>query len=392
MSTGANDKAIDRMLRRATESGEIPGVVAIAIAGGETIYEGAYGVRSLRTGEPMTLDTVFWYASMTKALVAAGAMQLVERGLVDLDEPIGRFVPELASPQVIERYESGRAVLRPAKRPITLRQLLTHTSGFGSDIWSEPTFRFMQTNNLPPFIEARRETLMQPLVTDPGERWEYGLSIDWAGQVIEALSGQTLEAYLVEQLFTPLGMRDTAFVMGASQRARRADVHQRRADGVLETLDLQVSQAPEFFMGGGGLYGGARDYRAFLEMILNDGRSADGAPVLKPETVSLMSRNNIGELSVGDMRSVIPEASHDANFFPDMDQKWGLSFLINTQDTPTGRSAGSLSWAGLANSYYWVDRKRGVCGILMSQILPFFDPSVLKLYDAFEREVYRKAV
>ena len=261
-------------MRRAVDRGVVPGVVAIAAKNGETVYEGAHGVRGLGTGTPMTVDTVFWYASMTKALVAAGAMQLVERGLVDLDEPIGRHVPELAAVKVIDGYDAnGRAKLRDPKRPVTLRQLLTHTSGFGSDNWNADVLKYMSDNDLPPFINARRQTLMQPLVADPGERWEYGLSIDWAGQAIERISGQSLEDFLVDNLFGPLGMVDTAWVMRPGRRERRADVHQRRPDGGLDPLDLQVSQEPEFFMGGGGLYGTAADYRAFLQMILNHGKA-----------------------------------------------------------------------------------------------------------------------
>lgn len=386
-STGEN--RISQLLERAIEDGDAPGIVAVATAEGETIYEGTHGVRSLRTAVPMTADTVFWYASMTKALVAAGAMQLVERGLVELDEPIGRFVPELAAPQVIDGYdEAGKAILRPARRPITLRHLLTHTSGFGSDIWCEDVVRYMKDQGLPPFIDARRRTIMQPLIRDPGERWEYGMSIDWAGQTIERISGKTLEAFLMENLFEPLGMQDTAWIMRPGRRERRADVHQRRADGSLDVIDLQVSQEPEFFMGGGGLYGTVGDYRLFLDMILNGGRASDGTQVFKPETVDLMGRNHIGDLNVDEMKTVTPEASHDADFFPGMAQKWGLSFLINTEPGPHGRSAGSLSWAGLANSYYWLDPTRRVSGILMTQVLPFCDPRMMKLYGAFERAVY----
>jgi CubicO group peptidase (beta-lactamase class C family) len=390
MASSGGTERIDRVLRDAVGTGAVPGVVALASKGGEILYQGAHGLRSLRTGVPMTLDTVFWYASMTKALVAAGAMQLVERGRIELDEPIGRHVPELAEIKVMDGYDAdGRLRLRDPKRPITLRHLLTHTSGFGSDNWSPEALRYIQENGLPSLLDARRKSLMQPLVVDPGERWEYGLSIDWAGQAIERISGQGLEDFLIENLFDPLGMTDTAWIMRPGRAERRADVHQRRPDGGLDPIHPHlVSQEPEFFMGGGGIYGTAGDYRAFLDMILAGGRAKDGTAVLKPETVALMSRNNIGEINVGTMVSVVPAASLDANFFPDMDQKWGLSFLINPEPGPHGRSAGSLAWAGLANSFYWADPATGICGIMMSQVLPFCDPGALKLFNDFERAVY----
>jgi methyl acetate hydrolase len=390
MPASERARRIESVLKGPVDAGAIPGVVAIAAKDGETIYEGAHGVRALRTGVPMTMDTVFWYASMTKALVAAGAMQLVERGLVDLDEPIGRHVPELAIVKVMDGYDAaGKLKLRDPKRPITLRHLLTHTSGFGSDNWSAEALRFIRENELPSLLDSRRKSLMQPLIVDPGEHWDYGLSIDWAGQAIERISGKGLEDFLMENLFGPLGMTDTAWIMRPGRAERRADVHQRREDGGLDPIHPHlVSQEPEFFMGGGGIYGTADDYRAFLQMILDGGKARDGTQVMKPETVASMGQNSIGDINVGTMVSVVPPASLDANFFPGMEQKWGLSFLINTKPGPHGRSAGSLSWAGLANSYYWVDPATRVCGVMMTQVLPFFDPAAIKLYNDFERAVY----
>jgi CubicO group peptidase (beta-lactamase class C family) len=390
MARPGHTKRIESVLKGPIEAGTIPGVVAIAAKDGETIYEGAHGLRSLRSGERMTVDTVFWYASMTKALVATGAMLLFDRGLVDLDEPIGRHVPELAAVRVMDGYDgAGRLRLREPRRPITLRHLLTHTSGFGSDNWSPDALRYITENRLPSLLDARRASLMQPLVVDPGERWEYGLSIDWAGQAIERISGKSLEDFLMQNLFDPLGMADTAWIMRPGRAERRADVHQRRADGGLDPIHPHlVSQEPEFFMGGGGIYGTAADYRLFLQMILDQGKARDGRQIMSPETAALMTRNSIGDIDVGTMVSVVPPASHDANFFPGMKQKWGLSFLINTEQGPHGRSAGSISWAGLANSFYWADPSTGVCGVLMTQVLPFFDPSAIALYNDFERAVY----
>jgi methyl acetate hydrolase len=380
---------IDRLLREAVDSGAVPGVIAVAVNDRERLYENASGRRGLSTAEPMMLDSVLYYASMTKALVGAAAMQLVERGRADLDEPISRFLPGLAEPRVLEGYDAaGKTIIRPAKRQITLRHLLTHTSGFGYDIWNANVCRYMAENKIPGVCDSRLVTLEVPLIFDPGERWEYGISIDWVGRFVEAASGQNLEDYLRDNLLEPLGMKDTGFILTPDRRSRLAELHQRDPDGSLRPIDQLMTQEPEYFMGGAGLYGTAGDYAAFIQMMLNEGRASDGIQVLKPETVASMGENSIGELKAGVLKSVIPEASHDLDLFPGMDQKWGLSFLINTEDAPAGRSAGSLTWAGVINSYYWIDGKQKLGGLIMTQILPFADPIVLKLYDEFERALY----
>lgn len=387
--TGFDAPSIDRLLSAAAADGRVPGVVAIAADEKSRLYEGAFGVRSLASNAPMTLDTVFWYASMTKALVATGAMQLVERGRVSLDEPIGKVVPALAAPQVLEGFDAdGRPIVRAARRPITLRHLLTHTSGYGYDIWNAHVERYMRENGIPLLVDCKLSSLAQPLAADPGEKWEYGISIDWVGQVVEAVSGASLENYLRENLFLPLGMRDTAFLIKPEWRTRLADVHRRRADGSLVRIEHEISQEPEFFMGGGGIYGTAGDYVAYIQMLLNDGRAADGSEVLKPETVELMGQNSIGDIEAGVLVSVLKDLANDTDFFPGMSQKWGLSFLLNTQESRNGRSAGSMTWAGLANTYFWVDRRKRIGGVIMTQILPFGDPVVLGLYERFEQGLY----
>ena len=231
-------------------------------------------------------------------------------------------------------------------------------------------------------------SLRVPLVFDPGERWEYGINIDWVGKMVEAVSGQRLDRYLQQNILGPLGMSDTSFKLSPSQRARLAAVHQRGPDGALAPMEFEIPQDPEFFMGGGGLYGTAGDYLKFAQMIMRGG-TLDGTPVLRPETVDLMSQNHIGQLEVGVIKTAIPALSNDVELFPGMSKKWGLSFLINTQQAPTGRSAGSLAWAGLANTYFWIDRTKQVCGVFLSQVLPFFDATATGLFAKFETEVYR---
>ena len=382
-------REVDALLEQAVAARHVPGVVAMVTGRDGPVYAGAFGRRVLGQTAPMTLDTVVWIASMTKAITAAAAMQLVEQGKLQLDEPASRWAPELDSVQVLEGFDvSGQALLRPPKRPVTLRRLLTHTAGFGYEIWNPLLGRYQEQTGVPRVGSGLNAAFRVPLTFDPGERWQYGINIDWAGKMVEAVSGERLGAYLRGHLFDPLAMGDTAFRITPGMRQRLATIHQRSADGTLQATDIEVPQEPEFEMGGGGLYGTAGDYLSFVRMILNRG-IAGGKRVLEPGTVDLMSRNQIGELQVTPMVSVLPERSNDAEFFPGTPKKWGLSFMINTEAAPTGRSPGSLAWAGLANTYYWIDPAKGIGGVYLTQILPFADRVSLSLFHAFEAAVYR---
>jgi methyl acetate hydrolase len=380
--------AVDQVLERAVDAGEVAGVVALAADGEDVVYEGAFGKREIGQGPDMTLDTVFWIASMTKAVTSVAAMQLVEQGRLELDEPLGGRLPELASPQVLEGFDAaGAPRLRPAKRPITLRHLLTHTAGFTYDIWNADMGRYMEHSGIPGIIECKNATLRTPLVCDPGERWEYGINLDWAGKAVEMVSGQSLEEYFREHIFKPLGMMDTGFVIRPDQRSRLASMHARKPDGSLEAIPFEIPQQPEFFMGGGGLYSVGRDYLTFLRMLLHRGRF-NGVQILRPETVAEMAKNHIGDVTVGRLKTAIPSASNDAEFFPGMVKKWGLGYMISMEEAPTGRSGGSLAWAGLGNTYFWIDPTKRLTGVILTQILPFADDKVLGLFEQFERAIY----
>jgi CubicO group peptidase (beta-lactamase class C family) len=382
-------KTIDSMFSQAVDSRKMPGIVATAATDSGVIYEGAFGKRELGKDAAMTPDTVVWIASMTKAITATAAMQLVERGKLTLARPASETLPELASAKVLEGFDAtGKPRLRPAARAITLRHLLTHTAGYGYEIWVPEIAQYQTATGTPGITTCANAALTTPLMFDPGDRWEYGINIDWAGKMVEAASGQKLDRYFQENIFGPLGMKDTSFKISPSQRARLARIHQRGEDGALAPVDLEMPQDPEFLMGGGGLYGTASDYLAFARMIMQGGR-AQGGQVLRPETVDLMAQNHIGALEVGKLKTAMPALSHDVELFPGMSKKWGLSFLINTQQTPTGRSAGSLGWAGLANTYFWIDRTKRLAGVFLSQVLPFYDPTAIDLLGKFETEVYR---
>jgi methyl acetate hydrolase len=374
---------IDGVLRDATESGDIPGVVAMAATADEIIYAGAFGRRWLPDGPAMTLDTVFWIASMTKAITSTAAMLLVEQGKLELDSPIGKVVLELESPQVLEGFSAdGQPQLRPARRPVTLRQLLTHTSGFGYDIWNPALAHYREVAGLPQLFTCQNAALNLPLVFDPGERWEYGISIDWIGKAIERVSGRNLQTYFDEHLFRPLKMKDTGFKMSQEIRTRLAGVHARLDNGRLERAPFEMPQEPEFQMGGGGLYGTAGDYLSFERMFLRGGDS-----ILRPQAIRIIAQNHIGDVQVTRLPAALP-FSNQAEFFPGMAKKWGLAFMINTEAVPGGRSANSLSWAGLFNTYNWIDLNRGVAGVMLTQIMPFFDEKAQGLFDQFEKAIY----
>jgi len=391
LTDSATRKAkIDAALRAAVDAGDVPGVVAVATDRNGVIYEGAFGKRVLGQSEPMTLDTVVWIASMTKAVTGAGAMQLVEQGKLDLDAPAAKVIPEIAAAQVLEGFDAnGQPRTRAPRRPITLRHLLTHTAGFGYDIWNTDLAKYQEVKGVPGIISCQNAALTTPLLFDPGDKWYYGINIDWAGKMVEAASGKKLGPYLQQNLFAPLGMSSTAFKISPTMRSRLAKIHQRVDSKSFEPqMELEIPQEPEFEMGGGGLYSTAQDYLQFVRMILNRGKAA-GGQVLKPETVDLMSRNNMGESRVTLLKTAAPPLSNDAEFFPGLPKSWGLSFQINEQKAPTGRPAGGLMWAGLANSYYWIDPTNGIGGVYLTQILPFADEKSLPLYYAFESAFYR---
>jgi len=381
----------DALLQRAADTGEVPGVVAVAIDRSGVIYEGGFGQRILGQPTRMSPDTVVWIASMTKAVTGTAAMQLVEQGKVDLDSPAARWVPALGRVQVLDGWDAdGQPRLRAPKRAITLRHLLTHTAGFAYDLWSEELIRYQKLKDIPGIGSCKNIALTTPLLSDPGERWEYGIGIDWAGKVVESVSGKKLGQYMQENILDPLGMSNTAFKITPDMRSRLAKIHAHGADGSYTPIDFELPQEPEFEMGGGGLYSTAGDYARFMGVFLNRG-SGNGNQVLKPQTVELMSHNAMGSLKVTMLKTAIPNLTNDAEFFPGMPKNWGLSFMINEETAPTGRTPGSLAWAGLANTYFWIDQSKGIGGVYLTQVLPFAYNKALPLFFAFEKTVYQSA-
>jgi CubicO group peptidase (beta-lactamase class C family) len=374
---------IDAVLQAAIDAAEVPGVVAMAATGESVVYQGAFGVRGMGGASKMTPDTLFRIASMVKLLTSVAAMQLVERGKLELDKPAAEIDPTLASPQVLVGFDAqGAPQLRPAQKPITLRDLLSHTSGFSYQLWDANVVRYNKVLRNNPALPRT------PLMFDPETRWAYGGSLDRVGRLVEIASGKTLDRYFRDHILGPLGMKHTGFSVTEQQHARLANLHVRKADGTLVTQPNVKRVAPKVFSGGGGMYSTAPDYLILLQALLNGGSLA-GMSILRPETVALMSANQIGNLEAGILRTTNPALSNDVDFFPGVRLRWGLGYMINIDPVPDGRSAGSLTWAGLYNTYYWIDPTLRIAGVIMMQILPFADKPALDLYRRFERGIYR---
>jgi CubicO group peptidase (beta-lactamase class C family) len=384
-NVGRLKSSVDAVLAKGVVTGAVPGVVAVVTTRDGTIYEGAFGVRDLGTAIPMTLDTIFDVASLTKAVTSTGLMQLVERGLVNLDAPAGNYVPYLGEIEVLDGFGTdGRPILRAPKTPLTTRHLLTHTGGFGYDHWNGEHRRYRQLNGMQ---SATMHGLRVPLVHDPGTQWEYGINTDWAAQLVKAVSGQDIDAFTADNLFAPLGI-EGAWRISDAMRPRRASIHQRQRDGSLVPKPLEDPDLTEFVPGGHGIHIAGPEYAKFVRMFLNRG-VGNGNRVLKDETVEQMSRPDVSPNNeVTMLRTFAPAISNDGMFFPGLAKRHSLGFLVTEARAPTGRSPGSLAWAGVANCYYWIDPAIGIGGVYMSQILPFMDYLSLPLFYAFETAVY----
>jgi methyl acetate hydrolase len=366
-------RAADAVLNDVVKSNpRVPGVVAMATDRGGNIYEGAAGKRVLGQDADMTTDTVFAIFSCTKAITGTAIMQLVEDGKLDLDAPAKTYAPDLARTQVLDGFDAGgKPKLRAPKRDITTRMLMLHTAGFGYEFFNEKLRDSAAVTGQQSVITSSKAALGAPLLFDPGEAWEYGINMDWCGQVVEGITGKRLGEVMQERIFAPLGMETTAFTITPAMRPRLARIHQRDADGPLTPLnDFELPQEPEVHMGGHGLYSTVGDYCRFIRMYLNDGAGENGR-VLKPETVRAAEKNGLGDKKIKMLPGVAASLSNDAEFFPGMSKSWALSFMVNEEEAPTGRPAGALGWAGLPNLFFWIDRQNGLGGFWATQIFPF---------------------
>lgn len=384
-------QTLDAVLQGVVEGDPgVPGVVAIATDREGNIYEGAAGKRVLGEDADMTIDTVFALFSTTKAITGTAVMQLVEEGKLDLDAPAKNYVPDIAKVQVLDGFDdSGEPILRAPKRDITTRMLMLHTAGFGYEFFNQKLTDYAAKTGQDSVITSSRAALFAPTLFDPDDDWEYGINMDWSGQVVESLRGKRLGEVMRERIFDPCGMTDGGFTISDSMRPRLAKIHQREADNSLTPLtDFELPSEPEVHMGGHGLYSTIAEYSKFIRMYLNDGEGEHGR-VLKPETVLAAAKNGLGDKKVKVLPGVDPILSNDAEFWPGLSKSWSLSFMVNDVEAPTGRPAGALGWAGLPNLFFWIDRQNGVGGMWGTQIFPFGDPASFTAYMDFETAVYQ---
>jgi methyl acetate hydrolase len=377
--------SLDEKLSVAVARGDVPGLVVMAATRDRVVYTGVFGKAEVGHERPMSADAIFQIASMTKPVTSVAAMQLFEQGRFALDDPAEQYLPELANLSVFESFDAatGDYNVRPAATKVTIRHLFTHTSGLGYGFTSAIVRDFKPREG--------EKYAAGPLLFEPGTDWMYGTSVDWLGRLVEKLSGQSLEDYFREHIFTPLRMADTFYNVPEARQGRRVTVHQRkdgRADAPPTEQPNQPQRPSTTFGGGGGLWSTAADYIRFERMILNNG-TLDGARILSAVSIALMSRNQIGAVGVHALRTAQPDRSMDFKFVDDGKDKWGLGFLITTGHVAGKRSAGSLSWGGIMNTYFWIDAARGIAGVALMQLLPFADTKALAICDTFERGVYQ---
>jgi methyl acetate hydrolase len=364
---------IDTLLRTAVDQKRVPLVVAMVADSRGIVYEQAVGADK---------DAIFAIASMTKPVTSVAVMQLVEAGRFKLDEPAATYVPELAG----ARVRDGET-LRPPQTPIRVRHLLTHTAGFGYEFLNKDLFELVAKKELPSLMAGGDGFLKAPLVFDPGTRWEYGISADWLGRLVERVSGQSLEAYFRQKIFDPLGMPDTFFNLPADKRSRIVARFARAQDGSLAARPPPPATVVEFFSGGVGLFSTAPDYMKLVRALMAGGRLGERR-ILSAESVAMMGTNQIGELMLRPMPSMLPPFAVERAVLPGNAEKFGLGFALNLKATPSGRGARTMAWAGLYNTFFWIDREKQVGAVLMSQMLPYLDPDATKLLDDFDGAVY----
>jgi len=378
---------VDQVLERAVTDGAVPQVVAIAADRDGIIYEGGAGPRVAGEGGAVTADTHFRIMSMTKMVATTVALQLMEQGKLDVDAPVEHYCPEFAEVQVLDGFDGDEPRLRAPATQATVKQLLTHTTGLGYWFFSPELVRWEAATGTPNVLSGLNAIFKAPMLADPGTRFEYGINLDWLGRVIYAVSGMKLDEAIAHVVTGPLGMNETAFLMSDAQRANSVPVHLQDEHGAWAATDIDISQEPEYWAGGHGLYSTPRDYMKFQRMLLGNGTSPDGVKILESASVDAAFTNQIGDL---DFPAELPTADPTAtcDFIAGPGFKWGYGLLLNTEDIEGARRAGTGAWAGLLNTHFWIDRTSGIAGAIYSQTLPFATLPALQMYQEFEGALY----
>ena len=381
------EATLSEILRKAFYAGDIPfgGVLSILPDGKKLdVFEKGFLSESIDT-----FSSGFWIASLSKGIASVAAMILVEKRLIGLDDLVGEYIEQLKDLDVLEGFGDGETpLLRKARTPITLRHLLCHTAGFAYPFSNDLIANFAKTRGLPPTISGKRAAYSIPLVSDPGSDWVYGISTDWLGQVIEKVSGCSLDEFYKNNIFDPLGMKNTFFKAPDDFLMRTMPLYRREDKNAFRRIELLVPQNPEMVPAGAGLYSCPEDYLRFLEMLLREGRVGD-IQVLEKSTVKALLEPAVVGQSVGCIESSNDELTLDYDPQPGVDKGWSLGFSVTLHDLPEGRKVGSFGWAGLSNIYYWVDPKSKLASIFYTQVLPFADTGALRTLDKIEKAIYR---
>lgn len=377
------------ILREAVAANDAPFLVAMSGNSKGITWSGAAGDRA--PGAAATEDTVFRIFSMTKAIGSTAAMILIDRGKLSMDTPVATILPEFAQVRLHEGFDAdGKPRLRAPSKQATVRHLATHTSGFVYEFWNADMPRYMEAAGHPTILSGLKSSLFYPLLFEPGERWDYGIGIDWLGQVVEAVDGRRIDAFCREEIFGPLGMVDTDFEPTERLTPRLAAVKIRGEDGAFADFSLAPPSHPEVYGMGHNLYSTAPDYMRFLRMFLNKGQ-LDGNRVLSEAGVATMLANQIGDVRVGRLMTVAPALTADAEFYPGVPKTHSFGFVRVEDDVPGRCTAGSQIWAGVLNTHYWFDPARDLAAVIMTQSLPFVEPRFMDVYERYERAVYAGA-
>jgi methyl acetate hydrolase len=374
--------ALSQQLDAAVVHGDTPGVVALLVGREGVLYEGSAGKLDVAGNVPMRSDAIFRIASMTKPITSVAIMMLVEEGKLGLNDPVSRYLAGFENLRVITAFNAtdGSYETRPAKRAMTIRHLLTHTSGIGYGFSSPIVARLEQ--------DTQKREWEIPLLHDPGEKWTYGASTVVLGLIVEKVTGSSLEAYFQERIFRPLGMLDTSYTVAPNKQSRVPTRHDRK-NGLLQERPRSPIVATPPFEGDGGLFSTAQDYGLFMRMLLNGGRLGS-VRLLTEKSVQQMGENQIGTIFVQLQPAANPLLTKPFPLGAGRD-RFGLGFQIASREDgdPKYRSPGSLSWAGLFNTEFWIDQRRHVAGVMMMQILPFYDDGAIRALRDFEQIVYQ---
>lgn len=373
---------LQSVLTNATKAEDVPFVVAMTGNSEGITFSGAAG--KARNGLDAAENTAFRIFSMTKAVGSLAAMILIDRGKISMDTPVAEVLPGWNDLKVLEGFDGDKPILRAPKTKATLRHLATHTSGMEYEFWNPDVPKYMELTGHPTILSGLKSSMMYPLTSDPGTRWGYGPSIDWLGQVVEAVDGRRIDDFCQSEIFDPLGMVDTAFEPD-QLNDRLAGVFMRGEDGSFGPFDLSPPSSPEFYGMGHALYSTAPDYMRFLRMILNRGQ-LDGNRILSNDAFEDMTADQMNGLTFQKMHSVAPPVSADVEM-PE-GTTHSFAFVRAENDIPGMRSAGSLSWAGVCNTHYWIDPSKDLAAVIMTQSLPFLEPRFLNTYQAYEQAVY----